>query len=576
MLATVELAPYAPVQGVSVHSGKEPDHGLSMTWAFSGVMYLVYIAFGWWLVYDKKFAINDGMMRTVTAQAMVWSRDPHLANMGYYWMPFPTVTRIPFVLILNVFDQQVMAGPATAGLFAALTLPVIYCIGRATGAPKLATAIIIVSYALSPITIFSAATAYSETTLAFWMALVVLGYVRWIRRGEVRDLTFLGLMLAGATLSRYEALLIAPVLAVVLWATTPKQRRLPTLVLVLLPATIVMVLWTIVSALIKRDPLFWWNAAKIPTATPAAAEWLPKSHDLSSMLPYAIGVLIAVAPSSFAVLFAALSDRRRPWASLGLAGCVFAQPVVVVYQTVHGQSWATPRLFMYMPPVLAALVSLWFVRDRDGEVYGGLRRSTGVVSGLSSSRFFGWAAVVLFPVGVVTGTVYLAEPKNSWAEGEYVMMGALLGRDPDAGTAGLDVGQHVFTRSIDEYEELAADLDPELAKGNIVAMDSLSGFPLMFTSHPRQFLIPDDRDFQRIMSDPIGRVDYIVTLPYNAPNTASVLLDNAIGGTDPEGRYLLVHDYGIGKLYKWTPSVDGEVPTSPSDPGVSTAPAPGS
>lgn len=558
MLATAPTAPIATAgdvtPGVTVHR-RVRDRGL-VTCAWFGVaMWALYVAVGWWLIEVKHFLINDAMSKTLTAQLMVLSRDPHLASMGYYWMPLPMLLRIPVVLVLAPFHQVVMAGPIVSGLMAAATLPVIYRIGRTVNAPTAAIVVVVVAYGLSPVTVVSAASGMAETTFGLFAALSILGYVRWIRSGGSTNLAFFAVAYAGAVLSRYESLLFLPIIAVVFSAASPRGRRLPTVVLAVLPGLAAMGLFTLASWLIKRDPIFWWHAAKVPTTTPRDASWLPTDRTAGAMIAYLIVMLLVMAPAAFPVLAGALTDRCRFWASLGLAGFVLVQPIAVTYQVTQGQSWATPRLFMFMAPLFAACAALWLLRDGDSEVYGELRGRRGHPALRVASRRFGWIAVALVPVGALSATVYLADPAHSAPEGEYVLFAPLLGRTGVDDVAQDSPSNPVFTLNVDQLEQMMDDLDPELAAGKVVAMDSVMGFPLLFTEHPKQFLVPEDRDFERIVADPRGRFDYVIILPFNQ-GFGQRLLEQVLSESSgwPEGRFEVWREYSVGTVYRFVPA----------------------
>ncbi len=114
-----------------------------------------------------------------------------------------------------------------------------------------------------------------------------------------------------------------------------------------------------------------------------------------------------------------------------------------------------------------------------------------------TSRRFGCVAVALVPVGALTATIYLSDSDHSAPEGEYVFFQPLLGQTGFDDPVELNRSNPVFTLHIADFEQMMDDLDPELAEGKVVAMDSLQGFPLLFTEHPKQFLVPEDRDFEQ-------------------------------------------------------------------------------
>jgi hypothetical protein len=498
----------------------------------------------------RHFAINDALARTLTAKIMSLGRDPHLASMGYYWMPLPTLVRIPFVIVLQPFGQAVMAGPVASACFAAATLPVLHATGRVAGAPRWLTAIVVVGYGLSPVTVFSAASGMSETTFGFFLALTLLGCVRWFQHQRSSDLAFLGWALAGAMLSRFESLVFIPVVGIAIALTSERGRRVPAAVLALLPAVLVFTLFTVTSNMIKNDPLYWWHVAKEMTATPDGAPWLPAERSTRGLLLYGIGLVAALAPGAVVIVLASALDRRRARRTIGVVGLVFVLPAAVGLQTIQGASWAIPRFYV-LTPLLAGAAALWFAgmtpaRDADQRV--------GVSAG--GRRALGILAALCVPLGSVTGTLYLASDRRSGGEGEFVLMQPLLGRaDADDPVDGSGTTPAPATLAwLDDFRALSADLDPLLAQGATVAMDSKNGYSMIFTEHPKQYVVPEDRDYQRIMSDPIGRVDYVIVLKGSVTFESSIIA-NAIAAGGPGGSWQLVEDYRDRlELYRWVAS----------------------
>lgn len=544
------LLPDARVAGaVAVGDAVGARRRPNWTWGFGAACMVLYTVVGWWLLNVRHFAINDALARTLTAKIMILGRDPHLASMGYYWMPLPTLVRIPFVVVLQPFGQAVLAGPATAGFFAAATLPVLHATGRRAGAPPWLTTVVVVAYGLSPVTVFSAASGMSETTFGFFLALTLLGCVRWFQFQTSRDLAFVGWALAGAMLSRFESLVVIPVVAVAIALTSERGRRVPAVVLAVLPAVLMFGLFTLTSNMIKNDAMYWWHVAKEMTATPDGAPWLPADRSVGPLVIYGIGLVLALAPAAVVVLLCGLLDLKRARRSVGILGLVFVLPAAVGMQTIQGTSWAIPRFYI-LTPLLAAAAALWFAGRSAPDASSALLWSDAPGSG---RRRAGTLAALCVPLGAITGTLYLASDRLAVGEGEFVLMQPLLGRaDPDDPVDGTGTTPAPATLAwLDDFQDLSRDLDPLLADGATVAMDSKNGYSMIFSDHPGQYLVPEDRDFQPIMSDPVGRVDYIIVLK-GSVTFESTILTNALtlGGAD--GRWELMENYHDRlELYRW-------------------------
>jgi hypothetical protein len=505
-------------------------------------MWLQYFVAGAWLIEVRQYAIYDAISRTLSAKLMVLSRDPHLASVGFYWMPIPTVVRIPFVLVLEPFGHTILAGPLTSAFFAAATIPVIVAIGRVVDAPPFATVGVAIAWAVSPVTVWLGASGMSESTFVFFLALVCYWYLRWQREPSSRNLVGLGIALAGAMLCRYETLFIAVVVAGAVAIGCARGRRRETVGLAVTPAAVAFVLWALASKLIMGDWLFWYWISRSTTATPPGAQWLPDDIGAPSALRHVGYVTIAYAPAIVGVVIAIVFSLRSRWRpGLALLGLVGVLPAVVAIQLADGSSWMVPRFLVHVP-LVGAVAALWAI---------GTRGST------TTSHVLGWIACALVPLGAITGTWFLADPTNSYAEGEYALFGPMLRRDD--GVAGIDLqgdlSNRVFFSDMRPYRQLNALLDPKLARGDRVAMDSLQALPVVLSNHPKQFVVPEDRDFERIMADPVGRFEYIVVMRSRAGTTFSELIANELGRRAGDGgTWEEIADFdGAVQLYEFRP-----------------------
>lgn len=497
------------------------------------VAFVQYTAAGWWMLSSQHYFIADAMSRTLSAKFMVLSRDPHLGAVGFYWMPLPTVTRIPFVLLMSLFDREEFAGMMTSALFAALTIPVIVAIGRVLQQER-AAMVVAAIYALSPITMYLGGNGMSESTLGFFIALTMLAFLKWRHTGTIQALAVLGLCLAGAVAARYEGLVLIPVVAVAVAISTDKLTRSQAAIVATLPAVVVFGCWTLASSLIMGDALFWWHTSAEVISRPVGAKWLPADSSYPRVFGHVAFILVALAPALVAVLAGCLSAFRRWQTSLGLLGFIFAVPIVVAYQIVNASSWGTMRFFS-LAPLSACIGVLWVLRAGRDQV---------------RTRVFGVVGVVLLAVGAITSGLLLSSTAWAQPEGEYLFFGPLLGREDVADNREFAV----FTTDAEQYRQIAADLDVRLALGERAMMDSLQATVYLFSDHPKQIIVPEDRDFEPILSDPVGRFDYIVTLDGVAGSGNRTLIDTELM-RNTEGLWVLVGDYwDVGKVYEWVPA----------------------
>ncbi len=508
-----------------------------------------YTAVGAWMVHGLDYMVSDAVSRTLSAELMVLSRDPHLAAVGFYWMPLPTVTRIPFVVLLEPFGQTLLAGPMTSGLFAAATIPVLLAIGREVSTRRTVAILVAAAYALNPVTVYIAANGMSESTFGFFLSLVVLTFLRWRRSVDSRDLLLFGLALAGCLACRYETVVMLPALLVGVALSVPVARRRSTVTLVAVPSVALFTGWAFVSKLITGDWLFWYSASRPTTATPPGAQWLPDDLNLATASRHVVTLVLAYAPALVPAGIAALLLRRQAATSVMLFGAASLLPAVLIWQLADGSSWMVPR-FLVHTPLLATMIVVVVHGEGSARLHGVAEFASVRVP---VARIFAWFAVALVPVAAVTSTVYLADPDRSHAEGEYLMIAGLLGRDDPRAIADLDTSNEVFIPDLDPYRRLRDDLDDRLADGGLVVMDSLQAVPVVLSEHPGRFIVPEDRDFEEILSDPVGRFDLIVVLPGRSPTQFSEAISAELERAAADGgTWVEVADYdGVAVLYEF-------------------------
>ncbi|MDQ1321539.1 MAG: hypothetical protein QG655_2784, partial [Actinomycetota bacterium] len=64
------------------------------TLAFA-VPFLAYLAVGYWLEVRNGFILGDALSRVSAAQSVLFSRDPHLAAIGFIFTPLTAMVQVP-------------------------------------------------------------------------------------------------------------------------------------------------------------------------------------------------------------------------------------------------------------------------------------------------------------------------------------------------------------------------------------------------------------------------------------------------------------------------------------------------
>jgi hypothetical protein len=414
---------------------------------------------------------------------------------------------------------------------------VCHSVGLSRGFSMALTAV----YALNPVTVFTAANGMSESVFLLFAAIAMLGYLRWTSERRTVDLVTLAAGLAGAVTVRYEALpfIVVLTLAVMLASLRspldlrdPATRRtvLASGVLAAAPALYTFGLWLFASLLIMKDPFYWLTAQAANGRTPADAAWLPHPLSVASIFAYCGRLALAMAPGTVAI--APLLVLRRTWTGfvtgLGLLGALLMWPALIVYQLIARVTYADPRYFE--PAVLFITVAAAWATAEHQQL----------------SRAGRAAIIAALAIGGVTATSALAAP-TPYVEHERVFFGSLLGRPESNFANGVLVPDQRAWRQLTTALDERLDVEPAT-----VMLDTRSAAQaFLLTRHPRDYIIPADRDFDEIVADPRGRVDFLIQTPTGALVGAfdTILASRAGGEWRPFG-----DDYGVARVYEWIPT----------------------
>lgn len=506
-------------------------------WLMAAAAFATYLAVGWHLVHGVGFEIGDAISRTGAAHHVVASRDPHLGAMGFYWMPLPTLSQIPAVLLLGPFGHAQFAGPATTALWGALTIPVLAAIGRNNLAPAWLNATLCAVYAASPIALWVGANGMSESSSFFFMAVTMLGYTGWWRWRRTSSLVVTSVGLAGIMLCRYEAILVTAAVAVMCAVVLPRARWVRTIALVAAPAAYVFLLWLFASRLIVGDPFYWFKELSRIAEISGTGALFYKAEPRSLR---AIGQFTLAFVAFFSLLLLALVPlvpRRDLKASLGrlgllVPGLVF--PVNLAGQLARGGAPGAARYF-YPCWIAAVCAALALAGDR----IGGPRRTRALRGGLAT----------VAAVSAVVQLFAFANPRVSNVENEGVLFAPVVGRD--APTPPDPAG---WSAPYDPWKALFADADPLLRDGFRLLLDTDSApHATLFSRYPRRLIIPEDRDYEQILAAPDGRVD-LVAVPETAGQRGSryvAAIRGVVTARSSDGTWEKIGTYGELSLYRF-------------------------
>jgi 4-amino-4-deoxy-L-arabinose transferase-like glycosyltransferase len=470
---------------------------LTITGWLGVVSFFVSMAAAVWIRQDLHYIIGDSLARTANAVYVVASRDPHAGAIGFYWPPLHSILQIPFVLVLRPFDAIEWAGPLTSATALAITVALLGRLARHLHVGRWTTFGVCAAFALNPVMIFYGANGMSETTFFLFLVLAFDGFIRWCRDDSTGALTTCAMALAALVLIRVEAVFVVAVFVVVgAWAGRNLRQALSGAVLLGLPAGFAFTMWIAAQQILLSDGLYFLHT-NASTAT-EVREWLPAPSDRAAVLRWAAIWVVLFGPALAAVL-PVLVVRLRPgtrWhrdaevrAVAALLGTAAVFPALHAYLLLNNATTGNPRYFLPVT-VVAAVAVLWAAAPER-------RRPL--------AQAWNLVLVAAFAGTAVVSTFALTSPVRTKVEQEHLVFETALGRDRNEQLAGVGA---VWL----DLRALARDVERMVPARSRVLADSTYTFPLiLFSANRTSFVIPNDRDFEPILADPEGKVDFVVT-----------------------------------------------------------------
>lgn len=466
-------------------------------------------ALGFYYAYTLEYTHSDAMSRVANAFYVLYSRDPHLAAIGFVWNPLPSLVNLVFLLLYPIFPAVAsygLAGILMSSLFAAGTAVLLASEGLRYRLGTVTSLLLALLYSLNPFVFLFGSNGLSDAPFHFFTMWTVIAFARWLHDEKPFGMVAASFTLSLAFWTRYEAVPFGAALFVAVFVATLlmhrrsaikpiEQRRWKyqwirgegTLVLLLTPVIYSGLLWIMWNYLIMGNPFYFLNSEY---SNVAQAGSLMENEEYVRMLgnPWLAFVTVVKKTAYYAiplgviVLIRLFSGRLFKWDLLILIMLFASIPALQYVMLLKGTSFAWFRYFMYGFPITVAWLPYELSQMK--------RKAAGkllVFAGLLGS------AVLL--------TYAMTNPEIAPDEHTYI-------------TLGSHYEDMKLEQSIAEY------LNKELPDA-VVMMDSYSAYRIIVKSrNPQRFVITSDRIFRDAMSEPKDfGVEYIL-IP--RPTTESI------------------------------------------------------
>lgn len=494
--------------------------------------FIAYIALGALLAFGHHVIIGDAWSRVANGYYVFFSRDPHLAAIGFVWTPLPSLMAMPLLALKDLFPGLVTEGFAANIVSAAGTAGAVWQVRqtlRHLDVDAAAAWMLTGMFALHPMILSYGGNGMSEGLFIFAVLLTTRYLVRWTIDRSTTALMMAGLGLAAAYLTRYEAVVVAAGAALVVailsfWRVSGagRQRVLASIadsLVLLTPIWLAMALWAAASWVITGNPFeiiasVYGNSAYIERA--ATENAAATGQGSSAAFGYVARQMIGLEPLAVAIALVAAvaSIARRDPRIIAIAAPIGMTLAFQAIAFLNGATYGWLRFYIMVVPLATLLAGVILSRRPAGD--RGLDGGTVGVAPRFELRMITRVAHALVIVTVVSSlavafpTSVATMGNRSLGRGETAeVLNALLGRIGPAHYEQYSAETHLTAQTVaDALDNL------ELPDGSVL-VDAATGFPvIMQSNNARQFVITPDRDFGETLARPAAsQIRYMLVPP---------------------------------------------------------------
>ncbi len=478
----------------------------------TGLAWVAYMAIAVVVVVVDHSIIGDAWSRVANAYYVLYSRDPHLAAMGFVWNPLPSIAVLPLLPLKAIWPDMVatgFAGSIVSALCMAGAVWEIHGIALDWNVRRSARLLTTVLFAFNPMILYYGANGMSEAMFIVTLVLSVRYLARWAKDGQTVSLVVAALALAAGYMARYEAAVAAigafEVVVIVSALRRSGDARdrigegLADAAVLAAPFATVFIAWALASWLIVGDPFQQFTSvygvvSQLAVAQSSVAQ--QTGQGTASAYTWVLRQIVGLEPGILILgLLGLMVTFRGRWGLTMPAVAILGGVVAfAVFGFLTGRTLGWLRYSITVIP-LASILALAILAPNPERVMESRRRVWRYRA--ITSRAMGLVAVAVVALAVPIGAMTMLDPSQNPAYGgEAFQLRPIL--FPNGPLATINpFGQYDVGR-------LAATYLDGLRLGNgSVLVDGAMGFPIILESdNPTQFITTSDRDFQEALLDP--------------------------------------------------------------------------
>ncbi|MFH5182387.1 hypothetical protein ACHHV8_06955 [Paenibacillus sp. TAB 01] len=477
-------------------------------WWMGLLVFLAELSFGFWMAVTNQYIPGDALSRVANAYYVLYSRDPHLAAIGFVWNPLPSLLTLPVLLAWPLYPELAssgLAGVILTGLAAAGTAMMLFHHFIKRGQPYFLSLILCLLVSFNPFLFLYGSNGMSESLFIFFLVWAVLYLTKWFDRSGMDSIIHVGVTLTFAFLTRYEAVAFGACLALSVVLFIWSQRRIileqwtyreiyrkieATEIVLLSPVFYSGILWIVLNYMIMNDPLYFLRSNY---SNLGQAQQLAENTSIGPLIghPGVAMQFILIRSACFvlplaAILFMRLWQRTLFHMDFAIILLLIASiPAMQFVMLVKGSSYGWLRFFVYPLPLAAAWLPYELQRQRAKGPFGYWTAAAVSVLLLLGSAAMTWQAM----------------QKYELAPEEY---------------EAIHYKESATLQKTIVAKQIAEDLDRRVAENPElhILTDSFNAFQIILNvRHSNNLVITSDRDFTPSLAAPYERKVQFILVP---------------------------------------------------------------